>query len=185
MGRCVCSHVCVFCMCMYMYMYAWNTYLTLPYPQLPDEFGALVNLEVLNLAGNVLEGPLHPSLFRDLVHLKECILSDNSFTGQIPDCFKDMKTLRVLDLSRNNFAGMHLHMCLCVESGKKCICRQLHRSQPLPLPLPPSLPAILLIRRTSPLHVKTYFFTNTQTYQKSTKRNNCLVVLQIGGTARN
>jgi len=109
----VCSHVCecVCATCVYICMLG---VLTLPCPQLPDELGALVNLEVLNLAGNILEGPLHPSLFRDLVHLKECILCDNSFTGQIPDCFKDMKTLKVLDLSRNNFIGMHYNMYMYV-----------------------------------------------------------------------
>ena len=72
---------------------------------LPLEIGLLVNLEIMNFAGNVLEGCIYQRLLSDLIHLRVCNLSDNSFTGKLPECFQHLKKLRVLDLSRNHFEG--------------------------------------------------------------------------------
>ncbi|XP_054817000.1 receptor-like protein EIX1 [Prosopis cineraria] len=65
---------------------------------LTESFGQLRNLAKLNLASNLLCGPI-PLFFRNLTKLKELILEDNHFNGTIPAFLGSLFSLRVLDLA--------------------------------------------------------------------------------------
>jgi hypothetical protein len=72
---------------------------------LPREIGSLGHLETLDLSCNNLSGELDPQSFSMLTNLRILKLADNYFTGEIPDCFHDMKLLKALDLSNNQLVG--------------------------------------------------------------------------------
>ena len=68
----------------------------------PNDFDGLVNAEVINIAGNDLEGPI-PDGLRNLTNLRVLALQDNDFTGPIPEWLGDFPHLRVLSLYNNDF----------------------------------------------------------------------------------
>ncbi|KAI9081608.1 hypothetical protein K1719_036494 [Acacia pycnantha] len=69
-----------------------------------DSLGQLKNLEHLNLASNLLYGPI-PLSFRNLMKLQELILEDNHFNGTIPTFLGRFSSLRELHLSDNHLKG--------------------------------------------------------------------------------
>ncbi|XP_052176600.1 pollen receptor-like kinase 1 [Diospyros lotus] len=61
-------------------------------------------LRALSFMRNKLEGPIPP--FKKLGYLKSLFLSDNQFSGEIPDdAFSGMMSLKKLHLSNNQFSG--------------------------------------------------------------------------------
>ncbi|XP_054816999.1 receptor-like protein EIX2 [Prosopis cineraria] len=69
-----------------------------------ESFGQLKNLVYLNLASNLLNGPI-PLFFRNLTKLEELILKDNQFNGTILAFLGRFSNLRVLDVSGNHLKG--------------------------------------------------------------------------------
>ncbi|KAL5720953.1 non-specific serine/threonine protein kinase [Ranunculus cassubicifolius] len=59
---------------------------------------------ILNLKDLCLEGTLAPEL-GNLIHVKAIVLRNNSFYGAVPEGFKELKDLEVLDLGFNNISG--------------------------------------------------------------------------------
>jgi Leucine-rich repeat (LRR) protein len=67
--------------------------------------GKLTNLKLLCLAGNDLEGRL-PASTAYLTSLEQIWLSNNKFTGKLPDnLLDDWRAIRLLDFSSNQFRG--------------------------------------------------------------------------------
>jgi len=66
--------------------------------------GAARSLRSLNVAGNVLEGPVPEELSR-LVHLESLSLSNNQFTGYMPYWLRALQSLKTLSISRNKLQG--------------------------------------------------------------------------------
>ncbi|XP_028758690.1 receptor-like protein EIX2 [Neltuma alba] len=71
---------------------------------LADSLGHLNNLVHLNLASNLLYGPI-PSSLSNLTKLRELILEDNHFDGTISAFLGRFSFLRVLDLCGNHLEG--------------------------------------------------------------------------------
>ncbi|MBK8547402.1 MAG: hypothetical protein IPL63_08430 [Saprospiraceae bacterium] len=95
---------------------------------LPREMNKLQNLEILNLSGNLLGGPVNaalgslpnlkilnlslnyfnkklPSNLGNLANLKKLLLNQNEITGSIPASFGQLKQLDELILSNNKLSG--------------------------------------------------------------------------------
>ena len=70
---------------------------------LPQELSQLTRLHSLDLRWNKLSGPL-PQL-SELWRLKRLLLTDNQFSGNIPDWIGTIRELVRLDLSHNQFVG--------------------------------------------------------------------------------
>ncbi|XLU99931.1 hypothetical protein S245_014271 [Arachis hypogaea] len=72
---------------------------------IPETFGNnLSSLEELNLANNELKGQIPLSLFH-VGNLTELDLSENMFTGMLPDLSQFSSTLKVLRLDNNRLSG--------------------------------------------------------------------------------
>ena len=71
---------------------------------IPEEFGQLRNLELLNLAQNHLNGTI-PASIGELVLLEYLGLSDNQLSGEIPVSMSKMERLEYLNLSDNQLEG--------------------------------------------------------------------------------
>jgi Leucine-rich repeat (LRR) protein len=68
--------------------------------KIPDVFGNMASLTVLNLAHNKLAGELPESL-SSLVRLRTLRLDDNDLQGSIPKWFGNLVMLKDLNLSQN------------------------------------------------------------------------------------
>lgn len=71
---------------------------------LPRTIGKLSGLQELKLEGNEFTGPI-PAEIKELRQLGQLNLSNNRFSGQIPDGISQCKLLSLIDLSRNNLSG--------------------------------------------------------------------------------
>ncbi|GAB2303382.1 hypothetical protein Dimus_037373 [Dionaea muscipula] len=71
--------------------------------QLPDMFGKMPVLATLNLDGNLITGPIPPSLLNSGVSILN--LSRNSIEGRIPDVFGPGSYFMAIDLSYNMLSG--------------------------------------------------------------------------------
>ncbi|CAI9103742.1 OLC1v1002281C1 [Oldenlandia corymbosa var. corymbosa] len=69
-------------------------------------FGNMSKLKVLDLGKNGFHNTNLPSSLCKLEMLEYLVLSDNKFTGVIPDCFTSLTKLTVLSLRHNGFRGM-------------------------------------------------------------------------------
>ena len=72
------------------------------------DLSALPNLQVINMAGNQLQGTLPHSLFQDLKELQHIDLKDNQLTGTIPIRFiitAASTSMKNLALSNNRLTG--------------------------------------------------------------------------------
>ncbi|GLU18829.1 hypothetical protein SLE2022_351060 [Rubroshorea leprosula] len=64
------------------------------------------NITILDVSGNNLQGNLPTNMSSIFPHLKTLIMSKNSFQGQIPASFGDMKSLVSLSLPNNHISGI-------------------------------------------------------------------------------
>ncbi|OMP01415.1 hypothetical protein COLO4_11886 [Corchorus olitorius] len=75
-------------------------------PLIADDLDQLTNLEVLNLRGNFLNGIFPFTGLCELKSLEELDLSFNyDLQGTLPPCLNNLTSLKVLDLSVNQFNG--------------------------------------------------------------------------------
>ncbi|TYH86599.1 hypothetical protein ES332_D01G055300v1 [Gossypium tomentosum] len=72
--------------------------------QLPDSVGNLRSLEILDLGGGNLKGPI-PASLGNLTQLEHLDLSHNNFDGPIPCSVFNFTQLQFLDLSKNKLVG--------------------------------------------------------------------------------
>lgn len=79
----------------------WNS--TNSNGELPQELGLLSGLKTLDLSGNFITGEI-PDHYYDLSYLQILRLKQNSLSGQLQS-FKNLESLRALDLSKNEFSG--------------------------------------------------------------------------------
>ncbi|GKU93326.1 hypothetical protein SLEP1_g6928 [Rubroshorea leprosula] len=63
------------------------------------------NITILDVSGNSLQRNLPINMSSVFPHLKTLIMSKNSFEGQIPTSFGDMKSLESLSLPNNHISG--------------------------------------------------------------------------------
>ncbi|XWS14572.1 hypothetical protein CRYUN_Cryun35bG0021500 [Craigia yunnanensis] len=75
------------------------------YGSLPEEFKMLKSLQKMVIGDNELEGRLPVDLFSSLVELQIVDLSGNKLDGALNGTFWSMSNLRFLDVSSNNFTG--------------------------------------------------------------------------------
>ncbi|XP_022766176.1 probable LRR receptor-like serine/threonine-protein kinase At2g16250 [Durio zibethinus] len=75
------------------------------YGSLPEEFKMLKSLQKMVIGDNELEGRLPVALFSSLVELQVVDLSGNRLDGALNGTFWSMPNLRFLDVSSNNFTG--------------------------------------------------------------------------------
>ncbi|XP_065873542.1 receptor-like protein EIX2 [Euphorbia lathyris] len=68
-------------------------------------FPVCSNLESVSLSNNNFSGPILSDIGRMIVNTSVLELSGNSFTGEIPASFTEMKKLSNLDLSNNDLIG--------------------------------------------------------------------------------
>lgn len=81
---------------------AWNCKLT---GQIPDSVYSLLNLQVLDLAGNSFEGEIS-SAIGNLTALQLLSLGSNGLTGSIPSEIGNLTQLQTLDISDNELRGL-------------------------------------------------------------------------------
>ncbi|PRQ46079.1 putative protein kinase RLK-Pelle-LRR-XII-1 family [Rosa chinensis] len=74
------------------------------YGSIPPHISNLVNLTLLNLSSNHLNGTI-PSKLCLMTKLERVYLSNNSLSGEIPSELGGISHLGLLDLSRNKFSG--------------------------------------------------------------------------------
>lgn len=74
------------------------------YGKIPPHISNLVNLTLLNLSSNLLNGTIPHELCL-MSKLERVYLSNNSLTGEIPSAFGDIPHLGLLDLSKNKLSG--------------------------------------------------------------------------------
>lgn len=74
------------------------------YGPIPPQISNLVNLTLLNLSSNLLNGSIPIELCR-LEKLERVYLSNNSLSGEIPSALGELPHLGLLDLSRNRISG--------------------------------------------------------------------------------
>ena len=72
--------------------------------ELPPQWGNLINLRQIYLAGHLLEGSLPPE-WANMESLQVLYLSDNFLEGSLPPEWANMESLQVLYLSDNLFEG--------------------------------------------------------------------------------
>ncbi|XWS24366.1 hypothetical protein CRYUN_Cryun28dG0095600 [Craigia yunnanensis] len=75
------------------------------YGSLPEEFKMLKSLQKMVIGDNELEGRLPVDLFSSLVELQVVDVSANKLDGALNGTFWSMPNLRFLDVSSNNFTG--------------------------------------------------------------------------------
>ncbi|XP_021285108.1 probable LRR receptor-like serine/threonine-protein kinase At2g16250 [Herrania umbratica] len=75
------------------------------YGSLPKEFKRLRSLQKMVIGDNELEGHLPDDLFSSLVNLQVVDLNGNKLDGALSATFWSMPNLRFLDVSGNNFMG--------------------------------------------------------------------------------
>lgn len=71
---------------------------------IPPNISNLLNLTLLNLSSNSLNGTI-PKELCQMAKLERLYLSDNSLSGEIPLCFGNISQLGLLDLSKNNLSN--------------------------------------------------------------------------------
>ncbi|XP_027171759.1 probable LRR receptor-like serine/threonine-protein kinase At3g47570 [Coffea eugenioides] len=71
---------------------------------IPDSFGNLSNLLLLNVAGNNLMGPI-PDTLGGMQNVQALNFQDNLLTGPLPENLCDLKNLYGLSLSQNTISG--------------------------------------------------------------------------------
>ncbi|KAL5982205.1 hypothetical protein ACLOJK_016275 [Asimina triloba] len=84
--------------------------------KIPNEFGNLTSLTVLDLEGNRLTGEIPPSLGK-LVHVKFLILSHNNLEGRIPDSLSNLSNLNDLYVMYSNIMHHYVNLS-CVWREK-------------------------------------------------------------------
>ncbi|KAF5751101.1 putative lrr receptor protein kinase [Tripterygium wilfordii] len=72
----------------------------------PPDLRALRNLQKMLIGDNFLSGSLPANLFPAPSQLQSVVLRDNNFTDALPEMLWAMPTLRILDISGNNFTGV-------------------------------------------------------------------------------
>jgi Leucine-rich repeat (LRR) protein len=72
--------------------------------EIPDSFGALTNLTLIDLATNHLNGTIPASIWR-LSNLSSLGLSYNRLSGTLSPAIQDLKNLTLLDISQNYFTS--------------------------------------------------------------------------------
>nr|XP_004242993.1 putative leucine-rich repeat receptor-like serine/threonine-protein kinase At2g24130 [Solanum lycopersicum] len=75
------------------------------YGLIPTQISSLVNITLLNLSSNHLNGTIPPELCQ-MRKLERLYLSNNSLSGVIPSAFGNVSHLGLLDLSKNNLSGL-------------------------------------------------------------------------------
>uniref|UniRef100_A0A6N2L3B4 Fe2OG dioxygenase domain-containing protein n=1 Tax=Salix viminalis TaxID=40686 RepID=A0A6N2L3B4_SALVM len=70
-----------------------------------QNIGALSALKVLSVGECDLNVTLLAQGLCELKNLEQLILSANNLRGSLPDCFRNLSSLQVFDISRNNFTG--------------------------------------------------------------------------------
>ena len=88
--------------------------------EIPENFGLLDKLEILNLNQNQLTGEI-PASIMNLANLKELILSKNHLIGDIPENIGSLSNLEDLDL-KNNQLGCYEYNYECDSDGKNTNC---------------------------------------------------------------
>ncbi|XP_047068636.1 receptor-like protein 45 [Lolium rigidum] len=83
--------------------------------RIPVSISKLVSLEVINLRGNNMSGPLQNTGFKNLRNLRELYLGSNQLSGSLPASIFALPCLEYLDLSENLFLG-HIP----INSSWKC-----------------------------------------------------------------
>ncbi|XP_024467598.2 probable LRR receptor-like serine/threonine-protein kinase At3g47570 isoform X7 [Populus trichocarpa] len=74
--------------------------------QLPPQISNLsTTLEIMGLDSNLLFGSI-PDGIENLISLNDFEVQNNHLSGKFPEFFQDFKSLKILDLSYNNFEGM-------------------------------------------------------------------------------
>ena len=73
---------------------------------LPPWLGQQKNLSSLIMTDSKLVGSLPCGIITKLVDLKILVLSNNNFTGSLPDCIGELVSLNILVLSSNHFDGV-------------------------------------------------------------------------------
>ena len=71
---------------------------------MPDELGACVELDWLDLSQNKLSGAISPSVGK-LVKLKTLILDENALEGRVPDELGACVELQELNVGQNKLSG--------------------------------------------------------------------------------
>ncbi|TVT96842.1 hypothetical protein EJB05_57917, partial [Eragrostis curvula] len=70
---------------------------------IPESMCQLQNLQIIDLANNILEGGL-PHCFQS-EFLEMIIIGNNKSSGRFPSCLQQQTNIYILDLERNNFIG--------------------------------------------------------------------------------
>ncbi|XP_039169968.1 receptor-like protein 15 [Eucalyptus grandis] len=70
--------------------------------------GALSSLRILSLQYNTVEGTLTTQGLCNLVKLEELDLSFNGITGGLPTCWRNMSSIRILNLEDNEFTDSNV-----------------------------------------------------------------------------
>ncbi|KAK4384956.1 Receptor-like protein 38 [Sesamum angolense] len=87
----------------YMYMNASDNQIYGLFPNFSLPLDSKIEEIILDISGNMISGSLN-----FLCDVKEWVfldLSDNLFSGQIPDCFANCQNLTILNLANNHFSG--------------------------------------------------------------------------------
>lgn len=91
----------------------------------------LDSLRMLSLENNSLSGPMPE--FNRLSSLKSLFLSENQFSGEIPqDFFNIMRSLKKLELGRNNFSGLIPESLVQLDSVMEILLQDNHFSGRVP-----------------------------------------------------
>ncbi|KNA08043.1 hypothetical protein SOVF_166010 [Spinacia oleracea] len=90
---------------------------------IPDNFGSLEKLRVLDLSRNGFKGTV-PNSVGNLKNLLKLDLSYNNFVGEIPESLKNLQNLEFLDLGFNKFGNFGVPLFL----GRMPRLREVHLS---------------------------------------------------------